>query len=319
MEMHGDTKTDRAELLRDVSRPFCERVRDLPRLGLGISTEYGARTTGLDPFELVAHHPHFASFLEVGVEVVKGLDTDAKRWTSEGRATTYHFLDVNLDEPEDFDPAWLASVRDIVDALKPAWLCGDAGLWHFGPRERAQMLLLPPILTRGSARAMADGIARLRASTGLEVLPENPPGQVFLGDLHLIEYFAEVCDLADTGLLLDVAHLAIYQKAQGHTPMTALDALPYDRVVEMHVAGGTPRLHEGLPWIDDTHGGDVLPEVWSLFEHLVPRCPNLRAVVFECERNRLGDTLEGFRRIAEVLDGPWSTPRDSSLRGSSHG
>ena len=194
-----------------VSRePFAKRVQELPVLGLGISTEYGARTSGgLDPLELVTHHPDFARFLEVGVEADRGLDAEARRWVAEGRPTTYHFLDVNLDEPEDLDEPWLARVRAHIEVLRPAWLCGDAGLWHFGPRERGHMLLLPPILTRAAAHELAVGIRALSLATGLEVLPENPPGQVFVGDMHLLEFFAEVAESADTGLLLDLAHLAI--------------------------------------------------------------------------------------------------------------
>jgi len=282
--------------------PFAKRVQALPKLGIGISTEYGAMTSGgLDPLELVGHRPEFARFLEVGVEADRGLDADVQRWVAAGRATTYHFLDVNLDEPEDLDPAWLARVRAHIDVLKPAWLCGDAGLWHFGPRERGHMLLLPPILTRASAHELAAGIRALSSATGHEVLPENPPGQVFVGDLHLLTFFAEVATAADSGLLLDLAHLAIYQRLQGLAPDVGLADFPLERVVEIHVAGGSERHHEGFPWIEDAHGVAVLPEVWALLESIVPRAPNLKAVVFECERNPMRDTLAGFERLAAIL------------------
>ena len=164
---------------------FLERVTALPRLGLGVSTEYGAHAaaTGLDVEVLRRDHPQFAAFLEVGVEVDKGLDADALRWAEAGRQTTYHFLDINLDEPEDMDPRWLAAVQVLCDQLAPAWLCGDAGMWHFGPRDRGHMLLLPPVLCDDGAQAMAEGVGALREALGFEVLPENPPGHVFLGDL----------------------------------------------------------------------------------------------------------------------------------------
>jgi len=283
-------------------RPFLERVRALPRLGLGVSTEYGAhRQPGaLDPFALAAAHPSHGRFMEVGVEVAVGLDADARRWAAEGRPTTYHFLDVNLDEPEDLDAPWLERVRAITRELRPAWMCGDAGLWHFGPRERGHMLLLPPILTAEAADQQAEGIVRLRDAVGLEVLPENPPGQVFIGDLHMIEFFARVAERADTGLLVDCAHLAIYQRAQGLGWDAALDLMPLDRVVELHVAGGTAREHEGFPWIDDDHQGAVLEDTWSLVGAIVPRAPNLKAIVFECERNPLDAVLPTFARLAAL-------------------
>ena len=286
-----------------VRGPFATRVQALPRLGLGVSTEYGARRGdhALNPLELAAAYPLYGRFLEVGVEVATGLDDDARRWVASGRPTTYHFLDVNLDEPEDFDAPWLERVNAIAAELRPAWLCGDAGLWHFGPRERGHMLLLPPVLTSDSADEMADGIATLRDAVGLEVLPENPPGQVFVGDLHMLDFFGRVAERADTGLLVDCAHLAIYQRAAGLPWDAALDGAPFERVVELHVAGGTERQHEGLTWIDDDHGGAILADTWRLAELFVRRSPNLKAIVFECERNPIAAVLPTFERLAALF------------------
>ena len=282
---------------------FAERVKALPRLGIGVSTEYGARTApgALDPAALRAAHPRWGAFLEVGVEVAKGLDADALAWAARGWPTTYHFLDVNLDEPEDLDPRWLSEVRAIIDVLRPAWLCGDAGLWHFGGRERGHMLLQPPILTGAAVPGMAAGIRALREVTGREVLPENPPGVAFVGDLHLLDFFARVADEADTGLLLDLSHLAIYQHLHGHDALTALDGFPAERVVEVHVAGGIEKEQGGFRWIEDEHGTAVRPEVWRILEALLPRMTNLRAVVLECERNALAEVAPLYADLERRL------------------
>jgi uncharacterized protein (UPF0276 family) len=283
---------------------FAARVQQLPTLGLGISTEYGAVATpeALDILSLREVHATYAGFLEVGVEAVKGMDGIAQHWVREGWPTTYHFLDVNLDEIEDFDAPWLHAVAEIAGRMQPAWMCGDAGLWHFGRRERGHMLLLPPILSAEAARGQAEGVVRMRDTLGYEVLPENPPGHVFLGDLHILDFYAQVADLADTGLLLDCAHLAIYQRLMGHEPLTGLDGLPLDRVVELHVAGSTPREHEGVTYWDDDHTPEILAETWTIFDWLAHRLPNLKAVVFECERNPLHTVLAGFERLATTLE-----------------
>lgn len=282
---------------------FADRVVRLPYLGLGVSTEYGAGDAegALDVAALRAAHPEYARFLEIGVETAKGLDRHAEAWVARGLPTTYHYLDVNLDEPEDFDEPWLEHVRAIAARIAPAWLCGDAGMWHLGRRERGHMLLLPPILTRAAADAMAEGIVRLREATGLEVLPENPPGHVYLGDLHLLDFIARVVERADTGMLLDCAHLAIYQRLRGHAPETGLDGFPRERIVELHVAGGSERRHDGFLWVEDDHSPAVLADTWTVVERVVPAAPNLRAVVFECERNPLTATLAGFARLHALL------------------
>lgn len=281
------------------------RLDRLPRLGLGISTEHGAGDTpgALSPLELRRRHEGYAGFLEVGVETAKGLDDHARAWIAAGHPATYHFLDLNLDEPADQDAPWLSELRGLCAELRPAWLCGDAGLWHFGPRERGHMLLLPPVLSRGSAEAMAEGVVRLREATGLEVLPENPPGSLFVGDLHILDFFALVSERAGCGLLLDVAHLGMFQRARGLSPLTALDGFPLDRVVEVHVAGGLERSHAGFPFVEDDHGLGVLEDTWEIARHVLARTPNLRAVVLECERNPLEEALPLFARVAALLEG----------------
>ena len=280
-----------------------ERLSKLPTLGIGISTEYGVASCGphVSPHALHDMAPDYAGFLEVGVEVAKGLDPEALEWTAKNRPTTYHFLDINLDEPEDFDATWMARVRAIAKTLKPAWMCGDAGLWHFGPRDRAHMLLLPPILSEQSADALADGVCRLRQATGFEVLPENPPGEIFLGNMHLLDYFGHVLDRADTGMLLDCAHLAIYQRSQKHAPLTGLDGFPLERVVELHVAGGSIREANGLTFVEDDHTLEVLPDTWAIFDTIIAQAPNLKAVVFECERNDIQGAVAGFSEIRDRL------------------
>ena len=178
---------------------FDRRLQSLPVLGLGLSTEYGAmRAPGtLNLFETREKLPYCAEFLELGVEASKGLDADSTRWVKAGLPTTYHFLDINLDDPQDFSERWIDRLRQIIEEIKPAWLCGDAGMWHVGPRAQGHMLLLPPVLSKDGAYALADGIVALRELTGLEVFPENPPGDLYVGDLHLLDFFAIVCDRAE--------------------------------------------------------------------------------------------------------------------------
>jgi uncharacterized protein len=281
---------------------FTRRVQQLPRLGLGVSTEFGASAAqgALDIMALRQAHPSWAAFLEVGVEDSKGMDHTANAWVTQGWPTTYHFLDVNLDDEDDLDDGWLSSVRARCAAMAPAWLCGDAGLWHFGARDAQHMLLLPPILTDDSARHMARGVRRLREATNLEVLPENPPGTAYIGDLHLLDYYAQVCSHADSGMLLDIAHLVMFQRSRGLPATHGLDAFPLERIVEVHVAGGTLRKVDGLEVIDDSHTTTLLDDTWQVMRHLQGRLTNLKAVVFECERNDMATVTRAFPAIADV-------------------
>ena len=276
----------------------------LPRLGVGISAEFESARRGIDALALRDEEPGLIDFLEYGCDLARGLDDHARRWAAAGLPATYHFLDLNLTEPDDADPDWLAATGELARELGAAWLCGDGGLWHFGPRDRGHETLLPPVLTRDSALEMADAIRRVAEATGMAVLPENPPAPIYLGDLHILDYFALVAERSGGGLLLDCAHLAIFQRMMGHAPLTALDGFPLERVVEVHVAGGVEKEADGFGWVDDDHQPEPLPDTWEIFEHVAARAPCLRAVVYECEKNPPAEVVDNFRRIRSMLG--WS-------------
>jgi uncharacterized protein (UPF0276 family) len=280
---------------------FDERVTRLPRLGLGISTEFGAGRQGLDLLELRRARPDLVSFLEIGADLERGIDDDARAWAALGLPTTYHFLDLNLEEPEDLDAAWLRDATALARSVGAAWMCGDAGLWHVGPRDRGHGTLMPPILEPGSADDVAQGVVALREASGLEVLPENPPAHAYVGRMHLLDFFARVADRGDAGLLLDAAHVAVYQHVSGHEPLDGLDGFPCERIVEMHVAGGRLFEHGGASFVDDDHGAQVLEATWTILEHVLPRAKNLRAVVVEAERNTLADVVPLFERVRDMV------------------
>jgi uncharacterized protein (UPF0276 family) len=280
---------------------FDDTVARLPRLGVGLSAEPDSARAGIDALRLRDEAPGAIDFLEYGTDLARGLDEHVRRWVAAGLPTTYHFLDVNLEERCDLDDVWLRRTAARAREIGAAWLCGDGGLWHFGARERGHQTLMPPILTADSADEMAESVARVEEATGLALLPENPPAVMYLGDLHVLDYFARVADRAGSGLLLDCAHLAMYQRLAGLDALAALDGFPLDRVVEMHVAGGTPSDVEGYPIVEDSHAPEPLADTWRIYEHVAARAPNLRAVVYECEKNPPEECLANFRRLRDAL------------------
>jgi uncharacterized protein (UPF0276 family) len=78
-------------------------------------------------------------------------------------------------------------------------------------------------------------------------------------------------------LLLDLHNL--YCNAVNHhfEARDVIDTLPLDRVIEIHVAGGSWR--DGF-WMD-AHDGRVPEPVWELLEYVLPIAPNVAGVVFE--------------------------------------
>jgi uncharacterized protein (UPF0276 family) len=280
--------------------PLLQNAR---RLGVGISCEFngGTRAVNLDAVALREAWPELIHFLEVGADTRRGLDEHMRRWAAQGWPTTYHFLDLNLAELEDLDPLWVQRTQAIVAELGAAWVCGDAGYWHVGPREPVHDVLLPPVLTRSSAAEMAQAVRALSAALNTLVVPENPPAVAYVGPLHLLDYYAQVVSDGDCGFLLDCSHLAIFQASRGLPPLAAFDGFPWERVVELHIAGGRPRVSEGLVWMEDTHDPEPTPEAWAVFEAALSRAKNLKAVVYECEHNPAEEVHDNFVRLNDAF------------------
>lgn len=91
------------------------------------------------------------------------------------------------------------------------------------------------------------------------------------------DFVGRVVESADCGLLLDL-HNVYCNSRNGRQPLDEyLDQLPLDRVWEMHLAGG---MEMGGFWLD-AHSGAIPDPLYAIAERLVPRLPNLKAIIFE--------------------------------------
>jgi uncharacterized protein (UPF0276 family) len=74
------------------------------------------------------------------------------------------------------------------------------------------------------------------------------------------EFLAALTEQTGCGLLLDVNNVYVSAYNHGFDPAEYLAGIPFERVVQLHVAGHT---HMGTHIID-THIGPVLDPVWRL-------------------------------------------------------
>lgn len=280
---------------------FFDKLAKIPRLGVGISGEFGSADKGINACFLQEEYPDLVHFFEYGGDLDRGLDKHVLSWAALGLPTTYHFLDVNIEERIDLTKDWLVRTVEMAKEINATWLCGDAGRWHFGPRERGHQMLMPPILCMDSVLESVDNIRKIQEESGLCCLPENPPAVAYLGEMHILEYFAEIAERSDCGLLLDCAHLAIFQHSRGLAPLTGFDNFPFERVVELHVAGGTLTDTKGYPYINDDHSPEPIPATWEILDHVIARASNLRAIVYECEHNAAEECLSNFEKLNQLF------------------
>jgi uncharacterized protein (UPF0276 family) len=85
---------------------------------------------------------------------------------------------------------------------------------------------------------------------------------------------------ANCGLLLDVTNL--YTNATNHEydPIAFLEALPVEKIVQLHFVGGM--WQNGL--LLDTHSSATPPEVWALLDEVLARMP-VKGMILERDEN----------------------------------
>ena len=216
----------------------------------------------------------------------------ALRTVAERRPLLTHGLMLNVGAADGLDHAYLAQVRGFLDELGAVehtdHLCwtGRAGVCLHD--------LLPLPFVPGSARQVADQVRRAQDALARPLALENisyyapagaPTGAVRGAALAAAEldFLGEVLHRADVGLLLDVNNIVVNATNHGFDARAFTAALPLDRVVRLHVAGGEVRPHLG-GLVIDTHGASVSPEVRALMAWVIARI-GPRPVLYERDHN----------------------------------
>ncbi len=161
--------------------------------------------------------------------------------------------------------------------------------------------------TRSALQAVADIVGLV----GLE----NSAFYVDAGDDAT--FLAHACG-APHAVLLDVQNLVVAEENLGLDVEDWLRRAPLDRVIEVHVAGGSRSapswLPSGMTYALDSHDGLVPARTWELLEAVLPRLPSLRALTLERLEGTLDDAdvdglVADLGRLADLAAGcPEPTP-----------
>jgi uncharacterized protein len=129
--------------------------------------------------------------------------------------------------------------------------------------------LLPLPYTEEVLAFVVERCKRLQGALPVPFALENP--STYLGwrasEMPESEFVARVAEAADIGILLDVNNVFVSAVNHGLDPVAYLDAIPVDRVVQIHLAGHS--VMDGYRL--DTHDHPVCDEVWDLYRHAVRR------------------------------------------------
>ena len=231
-----------------------------------------------------------------------------------GKPFVAHGVGLSLGTADPGDRArlgrWLERIAADHREYRFLWYTDHLGATTLDAHGVALPIALP--MTAAMAEVVRE---RLRALRGVvvDVGFENSVFYFLLGDwLDEPAFFDRILSEPGTHLLLDVHNLFTMAINLGADAQEYLARIDLSRVIDIHLAGGGRSdpawLPSGRTFRLDSHDHCVPEEVWELYEHAAPRCPNLRGVTLE----RMEGTVEPadveilrgeLARAREVLDG----------------
>ncbi len=179
-----------------------------------------------------------------------------------------HGLNLSIAGADDLDPDYVARLGELLERLDPPWYSDHLAFTRAGEREIGH--LVAPPRTLASIEAIERNVMRLRERLGARRFAlENVAASFEWPDAEFEPgpFVAEVLRRADCELVLDVANLYGDAFNLGHDPYAFVDAIPPERIVQVHVAGG----HEAHGALIDSHSRATPEPVWDLLAYVCAR------------------------------------------------
>jgi hypothetical protein len=225
-----------------------------------------AGPAGLDCLEVITEH-----YVEVLAPRRRELEELAARFP-----LIPHGLGLSLGTDAPLDRARVEAAAELVERVRPPFYTEHLAFTGVPGWEIGHLAPLP--CTRQAAEVVSRNARELQEAVGVPLLLENITYDVRLpGEWSEAEFLEEVLARSGCGLLLDLHNLHTNAANHGFDAGAFLEAIPQERVREVHLGGG---LHEADGYRVDSHSAPVPPEVWELLRWVAAHCP-LRAVILE--------------------------------------
>ncbi|HEX6102716.1 MAG TPA: DUF692 domain-containing protein [Alphaproteobacteria bacterium] len=215
-----------------------------------------------------------------------------------------HGVSLSIGSTDPLDEDYLRRLKALADRVEPAWISDHLCWTGVGGVNLHDLLPLP--YTEEALDHVVGRVLRVQERLGRRILLENVSSYVTFAQSAVPEweFLAEVARRADCLLLLDVNN--VYVSAFNHEfdPLAYLDAIPGERVRQIHLAG-----HENNgTHIIDTHDHPVIDPVWSLYAEAIRRFGPVTTMIERDDRipplTELESELDRARAVAsQALQG----------------
>lgn len=177
-----------------------------------------------------------------------------------------HGVSLSVASTDPLNGDYLKRLKILVDRVEPAIISDHCCWTGFAGQNLHDLMPVP--FTREAINHIADRVLKVQDILGRRILLENVSSYISFkhSEMSEWEFLRELVIRADCGLLLDVNNVYVSSVNHGFDPMTYINAIPKERVGQIHLAGHSKREEAGEIFLIDTHDGPVCEDVWSLYE-----------------------------------------------------
>jgi uncharacterized protein (UPF0276 family) len=276
--------------------PVTRLAQVSPGFGLGLRSAH---------YRDFIEHPQLVDWLEVisenylvpGGKPLAMLDAIRAR-----HPMVMHGVSMNLGSVSGLDADYLRQLSLLAQRIEPLWI-SDHLCWT-GAQGRNLHDLLPLPYTEEALRVVVRNIGQAQDALGRRLVVENVSSYLDYADSSLGEaqFVAEVARRADCLLLVDVNNIHVSAVNHGFDALDYLDALPAERVQQIHVAGHSDHGDHLI----DTHDQPVAEPVWRLYAEALRRFGPVATMI---ERDDhippLAELLEELDQARAITEATW--------------
>jgi len=264
-----------------------------PDLGVGVGLRVPhyqrvlAESPAMDFFEIISEN-----FMVPGGKPMFHLEQVLRRYP-----LIQHGVSLDIGGPEALNRDYLERLKALTRRVKPAWI-SDHLCWC-GTKSAHLHDLLPLPYTQEAIERVAERAAMVQDFLELPFALENTSSYMAYRSSEMPEwdFVAEILERANIGLLLDVNNVYVAAYNHGFDPYDYLRALPFDRVLQIHVAG-----HSNLgKVIIDTHKGPIIDPVWELYGAAIQMAGPVSTVIEWDDQIPTWEVLSQEAELARVL------------------
>jgi uncharacterized protein len=174
----------------------------------------------------------------------------------------------------------LDQIRDWVDMTETPWI-GEHLAFITASRHEAGPVPQPcapdepynigytvsPPMNEHTLKRTCRNLQTHEKRFGVPLLVENSPlyFEIPTSTMTQAEFLHDLCARTNVGLLLDLSHFYITSKTMNFDPLTELERLPLDRVVEVHISG----IDEQAGGLWDDHANPAPSIVYQLLARML--------------------------------------------------